>query len=72
MVTRRLDLPEGKRFDALTYITGQNALILKERWNSRFSEQEKTAAWIHNIQTGESRRLARNINLGSSVVFTIF
>ena len=71
-VRRRLELPEGGKFDALAYIPGQNALILKQRWTGKFSEQEKYAVWIHNLQNGESRRLARNIDLGSSAVYTSF
>jgi len=71
-VSHHLTLPEGGKFDALAYIAEQNALVLKERWTGRFSDQEKYAVWIHNLQNGESRRLASNIDLGSSVVYTSF
>jgi hypothetical protein len=68
-VGERLSLPDGDRFTALTYIPGQNALVLKESWKSAIGDQEKSAVWIHNIQTGENTRLSRNLNLGHSVVF---
>jgi hypothetical protein len=71
-VSGALALPEGKRFEALAYINGQNALVLKEGWNSVFGGQEKSAIWVYNIQSRESLRLAENQNLGSSVVYTDF
>lgn len=71
-VTGSLALPEGKHFDVLAYISGQSALVLKERWNSVFGGQDQSAIWVHNIQSGESQRLAENQNLGSSVVYTNF
>jgi hypothetical protein len=71
-VSGELALPEGKRFAALTYITGQKALILKEVWNSVFGGQERSAIWVYNIQSRESLRLSDNQNLGSSSVYTDF
>jgi len=71
-VNGTLALPEGKRFEALTYISGQKALVLKESWNSAFGRQERSSIWVHNIQSGESLRLSDNQDLGSSVVYTDF
>jgi len=71
-VSRTLALPEGKHFDALAYINEQHTLVLKESWSSIFGGQEKSAIWVHNIQSKESHRLAKNQNLGSSVVYTNF
>ena len=71
-VSRRLVLPEGKRFDALTYVREQNALIFRERWDGIFGGREKSSIWVHNIESGENLRLARNRSLGSSVVYTDF
>jgi hypothetical protein len=71
-VSGELALPEGKRFTALTYISGQKALILKEAWNSIFGGQERSAIWVYNIQSRESLRLSEGQNLGSSVVYTDF
>ena len=71
-VSGALALPEGKRFAALTYISDQNALVLKESWNSIFGGQDKTAIWVYNLQSRESHRLAKNQNPGSSVVYTNF
>lgn len=69
-VERRLSLPRGERFTALTYIPDQGALVLKESRNRFIGEQKKSAVWIHNIHTGENTRLSKHQNLGSSVVFT--
>lgn len=71
-VSGKLALPEGKRFYALTYIREQGALILRERWSRTFSGKERSAVWVHNIRSGENRRLAKNQNLGPSVVYTDF
>jgi len=71
-VSGALALPEGKNFDLLTYVSGQNALILKESWYSIFGGQEKSAIWVYNMQSGESHRLVENQDLGSSVVYTVF
>ena len=71
-VISTLALPEGKRFDALAYISGQSALVLKESWRGFFGGQEKSAIWVHNIESGESHRLVKNQHLGSSVVYTNF
>jgi hypothetical protein len=71
-VSGELNLPEGKQFNALAYIADQSALILTERWSSLLGGRANSAVWIHNIQSGENRRLAKNQNLGSSVVYTDF
>jgi hypothetical protein len=71
-VSGELALPEGKRFAALTYISGQKALILKEAWNSVFGGKERFAIWVYNIQSRESLRLSDSQNPGSSVVYTDF
>jgi hypothetical protein len=65
-----LALPEGKRFDALAYVSGQGALILTESWRGLFGGEERSSVWVHDIHSGESRVLAKNQNLGSSVVYT--
>jgi hypothetical protein len=65
-----LALPEGKSFDALTYISDQSALILAEPWKSAFGGEEKSAIWVYNIKSKESLRLVENQDLGSSVVYT--
>ncbi len=65
-----LPLPEGKRFDALAYVSGQGALILTESWRGLFGGEERSSVWVYDIHSGESHRLAKNQNLGSSVVYT--
>lgn len=69
-VTRTLALPEGKSFDLLTYIRGQDALILKERWNNLIDGQERSAIWVYNLLSEESHRLEIKRGLGSSVVYS--
>ncbi len=71
-VSGELALPEGKRFSALTYVSGQKALILEESWTSVFGGQEGSAIWVYNIQSRASLRLSDSQGLGSSVVYTDF
>jgi len=71
-VDGKLDLPKEKRFFALTYIAGQDVVILRETWHAMFGTQERSAVWAYDIQSGESRRLSSNQNLGTSVVYTDF
>ena len=66
----RLSLPEKKKFRALTYVSGQGALILQESWGSLFGGQENYAVWAHDIHSGENHRLSDTKNLGTSVVYT--
>ena len=72
VVDGKLNLSENKQFLALAFISGQNAVILKETRPGLFGGQAKSAVWAHDIHSGESRRLARNLNLGSSVVYVEF
>jgi hypothetical protein len=72
VVGGKLDLPEDRQFLALAYISGQQALILQETRRGLFGGQEKSAVWAYDVHTGKSTRLARNQNLGSSVVYTEF
>jgi hypothetical protein len=70
--TGSLALPKGKRFDALAYVSAQNALILTESWRGMFGGEERSSVWVYDIHSGESHLLAKNQNLGSSVVYTDF
>lgn len=72
IVGGKLDLPEDTQFLALTYISGQQALILQETWRGLFGGEEKSAVWAYDVRTGTRTRLARNQNLGTSVVYTEF
>lgn len=72
VVGGKLDLPADRQFLALTYISGQQALILQETRRGLFGGQAKSAVWAHDVRTGKHTRLARNQNLGTSVVYTEF
>ena len=69
-VSGALTLPEGKSFELLTYIRGQDTLILKERWNNVIDGQERSAIWAYNLLSGEVHRLEIKRGLGSSVVYS--
>jgi hypothetical protein len=69
-VLSRPILPEGEKFLALAYLSGQGGLILRESWHSQIDGQEKSAVWAHDIYTGENHELSDTLNLGSSVVYT--
>lgn len=64
-----LNLPENKDFLALAHIESQDALVLQETWRGLMGDRDKHAVWIHDLATGESHRLAQNVNLGGSVVY---
>lgn len=68
-VDGRLNLPEDKEFLALAHIESQNALVLQETWRGLLGTRDKHAVWMHDLDSGESHRLAKNVNLGESVVY---
>lgn len=68
-VEGRLDLPEGKDFFALTHIEHQDSLVLQETWRGLLGDRDRHAVWMHDLETGETHRLAENVNLGGSVVY---
>lgn len=67
-----LPLPEDRRFLALTYIPSLHLLVLRETHSRLLGGAEKNAVWVHDLRSGESHRLADNVNLGQSVVYTAF
>lgn len=67
-----LPLPAGKRFSALAWIASQDVLVLRESWQGLLGGQDKSAVWVHDLKTGANQRLARNLNLGTSVVYADF
>jgi hypothetical protein len=71
-IERKLALPDGKQFLALTFIPDQNALILKETWKSFIGRKERSSVWAHDIRTHGNSRLAKNQNLGNSAVYADF
>jgi len=71
-VDGKLQLPGEKRFLALTWIAGQDLIILKESWQGVFGSQDKSAVWAYDVLSGAHHRLARNLNLGTSVVYADF
>jgi hypothetical protein len=66
---KALSLPEGGQFVALTYVESQGILVLKEKWRSHFGTRRNSSVWAHDIRGGENTRIAKNQNLGSSVVY---
>lgn len=64
-----LDLPAGKQFMAMTYIPGQDVLVLQETWRGMLGERDRHAIWMHHLDTGASTRLADNMSLGDSAVY---
>jgi hypothetical protein len=65
----RLKLPEGKEFFALSYVESQNTLILQEAWRGWLDARDKHAILVHELDSGESHRVASNVNLGGSIVY---
>jgi hypothetical protein len=72
LVDGGLDLPQEKKFQALTYVSGQNILILQETFQGMLGDRDQYAVWIHDMQSGESHELSGNVNLGQSAVFASY
>jgi len=68
-VDGRLELPGDKNFVALGYVEKQNALILQETRRGLMGMRKKQAVWMHELESGESHRVADNVYLGGSVVY---
>jgi hypothetical protein len=64
-----LDLPASRRLQPLAFLPDQDALVLAERWRSRFSDRQNHAVWVLRFDTGEFYRLLENQYLGRSVVY---
>jgi hypothetical protein len=69
LILSRPSLPEGDSVLALSYISGQGALIVKESWRGQIDGQEKSTVWAHDVRSGENRELSDTLNPGSSVVY---
>ena len=65
----KLDLPGSRMLQPLAFLPDQNALVLTERWRSRFSDRQNHAVWVFRFDTGELYRLLDNQYLGRSVVY---
>jgi hypothetical protein len=72
VIDGKLNLSENRQFLAFAFIEGQKALVLRGTWRGLLGSQEKSAIWIHDLGGGKSRRLAKNLNLGTSVVYAEF
>ena len=64
-----LKLPADRQFRALTWVAGQDLLLLEEYWRGMLDKRYRHAVWTYEVQTGKSERLADDMNLGDSVVF---
>jgi hypothetical protein len=64
-----LALPESRRLQPLAFLPDQDALVLTERWRSRFSDRQNHAVWVFRFDTGDFYRLLDNQYLGRSVVY---
>lgn len=62
-------LPEDRHYLALEYLAGRDAVVLQETWRGMVDSRDRHAIWIHELSTGDSLRLARDVNLGGSVVY---
>ena len=71
-ILSRPALPEGEKLLALAYISDQGVLVLKESWRSQIDGQEKSAVWVHDVRSGENHELSDSLNLGSSVVYSVY
>ncbi|MEJ2401751.1 MAG: hypothetical protein P8Y52_10210 [Xanthomonadales bacterium] len=65
-------LPDGEAFLALAYLEDQGVIVFRERREAAFGGQNEYVVWAHDVRTGENHRLAEDLNLGTSVVYTAY
>ena len=68
-VDGRLNLPEGGEFLALAYIGRYHAILLQETRAGWLGMRQQQNVWMHEVDSGESHRVAEKLNLGESVVY---
>ena len=68
-VRATLGLPDSRMLQPLAFLPDQDALVLTERWRSRFSDRQNHAVWVLRFDTDEFYRLLDNQYLGRSVVY---
>jgi hypothetical protein len=68
-VAASLELPELRMLEPLAFLPDQEALVLTERWRSKFSDRQNHAVWVFRFDTGDFYRLLENQYLGRSVVY---
>lgn len=68
-IERRFALPDGGLFHVLTYVPGQDALILTERRETMLGSAQRNAAWMLHVPSGDVHRLVRDQYLGDSAVY---
>ena len=64
-----LNLPADREFEAIEYVADQNLLIFVERWNTAVINRPRSAVWVHELDTGETVRIAKQQHLGRSTVY---
>ena len=69
-VAATLPLPGSRMLQPLAFLPDQDALILTERWRSRFTDRQNHAVWVLRADTGDFYRLFDNQYLGRSVVYS--
>jgi len=46
--------------------------VLQESGRGLLGTRHKYTVWMHELDSGESHRLAKNVNLGESVVYAAY
>lgn len=64
-----LPLPEKREFRAVAYLADQRILILNERRRERLTSYSAHPVWAYAMESGRLQRIARNQDLGESVVY---
>lgn len=66
----KLPLPAGLDLKPLVYLPDQNALILTERWRTRFADRVQWGVWVYRFDTQEAYRLFDDQHLGEYALYT--
>ena len=64
-----LALPEGNEFRAIEYVDDQQLIVLKEPWRSALLGQPRSAVWVHELESGVTRRISRHQHLGNATAY---
>lgn len=64
-----LELPADREFEAIEYVADQDLLVFVERWNTAVINTPRAAVWVHELDTGETVRIAKHQYLGRSTAY---
>ena len=68
-VDTALALDSGDEYRVLAYSAAQEVLVVQQIWHAVLDSRDRYAVLLLDLESGETHRVADNVNLGSAVVF---